>query len=57
MKTEIFKAAGMSEAEEHYAVMPYLQTKDISDAVIHLLSLPEHVNISEMVIKPIGEPF
>lgn len=34
---------------------PTLKAKDVADAVIFVLSRPAHVQISELMVRPIGE--
>jgi len=36
---------------------PALQSEDISAAVLYVLGTPPHVQIHELTIKPVGEPF
>lgn len=60
VQTEIGAASGriLSDQEkEVFAKMPTLYAEDISHSVMHLLSAPYHVNISELLIQPVGEQF
>ncbi|XP_013118934.1 farnesol dehydrogenase [Stomoxys calcitrans] len=40
---------------KEYANIPLLDSKDIADAVVFCIQTPPHVQIHEMIIKPIGE--
>lgn len=37
--------------------MPVLKSDDIADAVVYCIQTPPHVQIHEMIIKPVGESF
>jgi len=37
--------------------LPALKAQDISDGVIYALTTPPHVQVHELTIKPVGEPF
>lgn len=55
VKTNIFKNAGSSPEEEaQFLENPHLFPADIADTVVYLLSTPNHVNISELTIRPTG---
>jgi NADP+-dependent farnesol dehydrogenase len=43
------------EDKAKLAQMPILKSEDIADGVIYALSTPEHVQIHELTIKPVGE--
>lgn len=51
MRTENLDAA----IYEHVAHI--LNAEDVSNAVLYVLGTPEHVQISELTIKPVGEQF
>lgn len=38
-------------------VAPCLKSADISDAVLFLLTTPYNVNVTEMIVRPVGERF
>lgn len=35
---------------------PKLKAKDVTDAVIYVLATPPHVQVHELIIRPLGEP-
>lgn len=45
----------MEKAKSHYGNIKQLQPEDIGNIVQYILSLPPHVNVDEIVIKPIGQ--
>lgn len=36
---------------------PALDASDVSDIIIYLLQVPYHVNLTEVIVKPVGEQF
>ncbi|KAL3282661.1 hypothetical protein HHI36_005836 [Cryptolaemus montrouzieri] len=52
VKTEIFAAAGGVDSGIDKA--PALNAGDIADAVIYTLSTPPHVQVHEIMVKPLG---
>lgn len=53
VRTEIAPAAAFDEM----AKFGILNAEDVSQAVLFALGTPPHVQIAELIIKPIGEPF
>lgn len=37
--------------------MPMLHPDDVADAIMYALSTPKHVQIHELIIKPMGEKY
>ncbi|XP_059611813.1 farnesol dehydrogenase-like [Phlebotomus argentipes] len=50
VKTEIFSP----ESLEQLAEEPFLESKDVSQSVLHVLGTPPHVEIHELIIIPFG---
>lgn len=40
-----------------YNDLPMLRTEDISAGIMYALGTPPHVQVHQLTIKPIGEPF
>jgi hypothetical protein len=50
--TEIAEASGIpKEIMEHYKNVPYLNPKDIVDAVIYVLGTPPHVQVGTLCLN------
>lgn len=56
-KTDILDAGNYTNADEIFADLPSLSAEDISQTVMFALSVPLHVGIAEITIKPQGERF
>lgn len=52
--TEIGDAAGIPKSELKSAM---LNSEDISQGVLYILSTPPHVQVYELTLKPVGEAF
>lgn len=51
---------GVTETDilpEGYNTLPMLQPEDISAGIMYALATPPHVQVHQLTIKPIGEPF
>jgi NADP+-dependent farnesol dehydrogenase len=58
VETDFFAAAKIvAKGVSITSVLPALDSSDISNAVLYLLSTPYHVNITEMTVRPVGESF
>lgn len=40
-----------------YNILPMLQPEDIAAGIMYALGTPPHVQVHQLTIKPIGEPF
>ncbi|KAJ3660793.1 hypothetical protein Zmor_005224 [Zophobas morio] len=58
--TEIMEAADWKiedpKAKEAISKLPYLKAEDVADSVLYVLATPPHVQVHELMIKPVGEP-
>jgi len=45
------------ERREYLKTRPVLEPEDIADGVVYVLSTPDHVQVHELTIKPVGEPY
>jgi len=52
--TEIREASNLP-LKKNYSDVPTLQAKDCADAILYALATPPHVQIHELIIKPMGE--
>jgi NADP-dependent 3-hydroxy acid dehydrogenase YdfG len=57
VKTNIGHAGGRENADEFYDKLSHLQSEDISQGIIYMLSTPTTVNVTQITIKPVGERF
>ncbi|XP_069700374.1 farnesol dehydrogenase-like [Periplaneta americana] len=62
VRTEIIEASGIKikgglTPKQMYDQGPSLECEDISQGVLYVLGTPQHVQIHELTIKPVGEPF
>ncbi|KAI5749397.1 farnesol dehydrogenase-like isoform X3 [Diaphorina citri] len=51
VQTEIFEAGGWDDFSK---MSPHLQAKDIADAIKYVLSTPANVQVTELIIQPVG---
>ncbi|XP_068158772.1 farnesol dehydrogenase [Drosophila tropicalis] len=42
---------------QQYKTLPMLQAEDVANAIMYALATPPHVQVHELTIKPMGEPF
>ncbi|KAF5288872.1 hypothetical protein FQA39_LY03751 [Lamprigera yunnana] len=45
----------LSYIKKNLAITPMLNVSDVIDAIIYILSTPSHVQVHELIIKPVGE--
>ncbi|XP_044271836.1 farnesol dehydrogenase-like [Tribolium madens] len=57
VETEIIQANQLQINSELLKNMSMLKSEDISEAVLYALATPPHVQVHELIIKPIGEKF
>lgn len=55
VETEIFARGGFANTELMYQTLPSLRPADVSQTVLFALAVPEHVLITELTVKPVGE--
>lgn len=55
MNTEIY--ADSANLGDAMGVHPFLEPEDIADAIIYAIGTPKHVQIHEIIIKPMGEKY
>ncbi|XP_046747786.1 farnesol dehydrogenase-like [Diprion similis] len=55
VKTDIVRAAGVPNPEDVFSKFPCLEPENIAAGVIYVLGTPEHVQITELTIRPVGE--
>ena len=56
VKTDIIVSGGyVKTKEEYFDASPHLLTENVSQSILFLLQTPYNVNITELVIKPVGE--
>ncbi|KAK7863450.1 hypothetical protein R5R35_010490 [Gryllus longicercus] len=54
---EVLASWGISKAEDMWTVLPHLQSEDVADAVLYAIATPPHVQIHQILLKPVGENF
>ncbi|KAJ9599585.1 hypothetical protein L9F63_009902 [Diploptera punctata] len=52
VRTEIDSACGVTDPYENN---PSLDPQDVADAVIYVLGTPSHVQVHELILRPVGE--
>ncbi|XP_046487630.1 farnesol dehydrogenase-like [Neodiprion pinetum] len=55
VKTDIVRAAGLPASEDYFSKCPCLEPEDIAAGLVYVLGTPEHVQITELTIRPVGE--
>nr|XP_022902865.1 farnesol dehydrogenase-like [Onthophagus taurus] len=54
--TEINKIDLETSFDKVFDAMPKLNAEDVADAVVYVLSTPHHVQIQDIMMRPLGEP-
>ncbi|KDR14274.1 Dehydrogenase/reductase SDR family member 11 [Zootermopsis nevadensis] len=54
VRTDMRETSGLTDPHEDH---PYLEPQDVVDAVIYVLGTPPHVQVHEVIIRPVGESF
>ncbi|XP_022904496.1 farnesol dehydrogenase-like [Onthophagus taurus] len=58
VKTDIISVNhGEQASEAFYSKFPYILSEDVANSVVYVLSTPQRVHISELIIRPTGEDF
>lgn len=52
VRTDLPEASGLTDP---YQDNPYLEPQDVADAVVYVLGTRPHVQVSELIIRPMGE--
>lgn len=58
MRTNIGQNSGFEMTEEFKALletMPSLESEDVADSVVYVLSTPSHVQVHELMVQPVGQ--
>jgi NADP-dependent 3-hydroxy acid dehydrogenase YdfG len=58
VKTDIFDVGGwpqLGAGQSIFDKIPYLKSSDVSLTVQSVLTLPYNVNVSQMIVHPVGE--
>ncbi|XP_022902997.1 farnesol dehydrogenase-like [Onthophagus taurus] len=56
VKTDIVESGyGKDLSNAVYKNLPFIFAEDVADTIVYLLSAPPRINISEMLVRPIGE--
>ncbi|CAB3376392.1 Hypothetical predicted protein [Cloeon dipterum] len=59
VRTEIMVASGLCEenAAKVYSRSPCLESEDVANGLLYVLSTPPHVQIHELTMQPTGDPY
>jgi NADP-dependent 3-hydroxy acid dehydrogenase YdfG len=58
--SEFQSVAGYTEENFGKAIQPFgkvLEPESVADSIAWLLTLPPHVNVNELMIRPTGQPY
>ncbi|RXG52308.1 Serine 3-dehydrogenase [Armadillidium vulgare] len=53
----VFRAYGEEKANQFYKSLDCLQANDVANAIHHIISSPNHVEINELIIRPTEQSF
>ncbi|KAF2887972.1 hypothetical protein ILUMI_18201 [Ignelater luminosus] len=53
--TELFRNYPQNEVETVGSIYPMLQSEDVANAALYILSTPPNVQIQELILRPLGE--
>ncbi len=58
VRTEIYEVSGFGNTSEDdvFTDWPFILPEDIAEGVLYILSTPYSVNVTDLTIKPNGEP-
>lgn len=57
VKTDIFDACGVSDSDKVWNEIKSLAPEDIANAALYILATPPHVQVHDIIIKPVGEKY
>ncbi|KAK7864262.1 hypothetical protein R5R35_009525 [Gryllus longicercus] len=55
VKTDIWSGLTSMTSDQVYKEFPYLEAEDVADTVLYVISAPAHVQIHDIIVRPVGE--